>query len=85
MERVLGPGDRLPVNRAGSMAAVSLPPGVAASPDEATELTTMLFERARIEVPFTSWNGRGFVRLSAHVYNRPEDYERLAEELPRLV
>jgi len=25
-----------------------------------------------------SWNGRGAIRLSAHVYNRPSDYERMA-------
>jgi hypothetical protein len=25
-----------------------------------------------------SWNGRGTIRLSAHVYNSPADYERMA-------
>jgi hypothetical protein len=24
------------------------------------------------------WNGRGSIRLSAQVYNRPSDYERMA-------
>jgi isopenicillin-N epimerase len=33
----------------------------------------------------TSWAGQGFVRVSAHVYNRPADYALLAAELPALI
>jgi len=32
-----------------------------------------------------SWHGRGLLRLSAQVYNRPDDYHRLAEHLPALL
>ena len=41
--------------------------------------------RSAIRRSFVSWNGRGYVRLSAQVYNRPADYERLAEALPRVL
>ena len=34
--------------------------------------------RHRIEVPVFPWNDRWILRVSAQVYNRPEDYERLA-------
>jgi isopenicillin-N epimerase len=32
-----------------------------------------------------AWGGRGWLRLSAQVYNRPEEYEALAERLPSLL
>ncbi len=33
----------------------------------------------------TTWNGQALMRLSAQVYNRPEEYERLAAKLPALL
>jgi isopenicillin-N epimerase len=67
------------------MAVAALPHGVAATIEDALALTDRVFERAGIEVPAVAWNGRGFIRLSAQLYNRPSDYERLAEVLPRLL
>ena len=32
-----------------------------------------------------SWDGRGYLRLSAQVYNREEDFQRLVEGLPKLL
>jgi isopenicillin-N epimerase len=65
-----------------SMAIVELPRGSAATEDEALAIQARLYERARVEAPFTVWHDRCFLRLSAHAYNRPADYERLADALP---
>jgi len=32
-----------------------------------------------------AWEGRGLLRLSAQVYNRADEYERLAAALPRFL
>ena len=34
------------------------------------------------EVSITTYGGRGWLRLSAQVYNRADEYDRLAERLP---
>lgn len=75
----------VPADAAGSMAIVALPDGIATTHDDALALQARLYERARIEVPFVAWEGRGLVRISAQVYNAPADYERLAEALPGIV
>ena len=31
-----------------------------------------------VETSMPCWHGRATIRLSAHVYNQPSDYERLA-------
>jgi isopenicillin-N epimerase len=71
----------------GSMATVPLP----ASDDAQTQprpLQQTLFDQYRIEVPVFHWPhcGQPMIRISAHLYNRPEDYRRLAnvlrEQLP---
>lgn len=62
----------------GPMAAVLVP---WARGEEAPELTARLYAQARIEVPFTSYDERCFVRISGQVYNRPAQYTRLAAVL----
>lgn len=42
-------------------------------------------EKFGMELGFQVWNGRSFLRLSAHAYNRPRDFEILAERLPALL
>jgi isopenicillin-N epimerase len=81
----LGTDPPVPDHRFASMALVALPDGVATTKDDADRLQSRLYERARIEVPFVSWNGRGYLRLSGQVYNAPHDYDRLASALPPLV
>ncbi len=71
-------------DRFGSMSLVELPPGTAGSEDEARALSDRLFDEHGVEVPITLWDGRAFVRMSAHAYNAPEEYERLATALERL-
>lgn len=65
----------------GSMAAIPFPMEGPADARTLQGLTAKLFDEARIEVPFTGYDGRAFVRISAQVYNAPEDYARLAEVL----
>jgi isopenicillin-N epimerase len=84
-QRVIGEalGTAPPVSgeRFGSMALVDLPVTLAPDADAAAALQARLFEEHHVEVPAFWWNGRAFLRLSAQVYNRPGDYDRLAEAL----
>lgn len=68
-----------------AMSVVPLPGGVAATRDRALALSRRIFDDAKIEVPVSAWNGRGLIRLSAMLYNRPADYERLAGTLKSLL
>ncbi|SCE57187.1 hypothetical protein [Streptomyces sp. DfronAA-171] len=73
------------VNEALAMRLIPLAPVLATDPDRAAALQRRIAAELRCEVSITSWDGRGFLRLSAHVYNRPEEYEYLAERLPALL
>ena len=70
---------------APSMRLVELPGGLVQTADAARELTARIARDVGCEVAVTLWNGRGFIRLSTQVYNRPADYERLAEGLPAVL
>jgi isopenicillin-N epimerase len=72
-----------------SMAAVPVPlappDGAAAwNADRARAVNQLLWEEHRIEVPFTVHEGRLLVRVSGQVYNRGEEYGRLAGALAAL-
>ncbi len=70
----------------GSMAAVPLPPGVGPDPGIVDPLTNVLRDVHHIEVPvfsFPRWPER-VVRVSAQVYNRVEQYLRLADVLGKI-
>jgi isopenicillin-N epimerase len=73
-----------PDEMVGALAAIRLPDGTAEvgwrRPDP---LQPRLFDDWRIEVPVISWPAapRRLVRISAQLYNRREQYERLAEAL----
>jgi isopenicillin-N epimerase len=75
----------------GSMATVPLP-NLAATPAAAERLQAALFDEDRIEVPVLTFPVRGalatgeaprsvLVRISAQLYNRPEEYAWLADRL----
>ncbi len=68
-----------------SMAVIPLPAGVAATEPAARELRERISQQLDVEVAVSAWQGQGLLRLSAHVYNRPEDYERLADGLGSLL
>jgi isopenicillin-N epimerase len=67
------------------MRLVPLPAGVATEREPALQLRHRISEKLSVEVPVVAWRGQGFLRLAANVYNRPRDYERLAEGLPKLL
>ena len=76
----------------GSMAAIPLP-GIAPTRAAAQRLQAELFDEDRIEVPIIPFpvtaalDGGGpaqvLVRISAQVYNQPDEYVALAESLAR--
>lgn len=79
----LGTAPLCPAALLGSMAAVQLPPALSARGGEA--LYRALLDRHRIQVPFTEVEpGQLLVRVSAHLYNSLEDYEKLAGALREL-
>jgi isopenicillin-N epimerase len=84
--------DLLELARAGrlgsaavSMRLVPLPPGIADDPQAALDLRDRLALEHRIEVPVNTWNGLGLIRLCAQIYNRHDDYERLAHALRQIL
>lgn len=64
------------------MRVVPLPAGLVTDPDSAAGLRRRVADELQTEVQISSWRGRGFLRLSANVYNLAEEYDRLAERLP---
>ena len=79
-----------PDEMVGSMAALPLPPGAPGSTTSALytdELQSALLRRFQIEVPTIPWPAppARLVRISAQVYNRPEQYRRLAAALVELL
>ena len=79
-------GEELPAPSPGlAMAVVRLPVGVATDPAAAVALRQLITDEIGAEVAVNPWRGRALLRLSAQVYNRAEEYERLAEGLPALL
>ncbi|OJF10495.1 aminotransferase class V-fold PLP-dependent enzyme [Couchioplanes caeruleus] len=68
-----------------SMRVLPLPPGVATTYPEAHALRQHIAEKLATEVAVNAWGGRGWLRLSAQVYNRAEEYDRFAQHLPELL
>jgi isopenicillin-N epimerase len=69
----------------GSMATMILPGKLAdLNEEQARRLQKELYHRQQIEVPFMLWQSRWHARISAQVYNTPEDYERLAQAIYNL-
>ncbi|BBH64349.1 aminotransferase class V [Actinoplanes sp. OR16] len=68
-----------------SMRVVPLPAGLATTTPEAIALRQRIADKLAVETAVNAWGGRGLLRLSAQVYNRPEEYLHLAEHLPALL
>jgi isopenicillin-N epimerase len=64
-----------------AMRLVRLPSGLGATREEADRLRDRLVYEERIATAFTSFNGVGYLRLSVHAYNTPQDFEHLADRL----
>jgi isopenicillin-N epimerase len=68
-----------------AMRIVPLPAGLATTTPEAVELRQRIADKLATETAVNAWGGRGLLRLSAQVYNRPDEYDRLADRLPQLL
>ncbi|MBI3259878.1 MAG: aminotransferase class V-fold PLP-dependent enzyme [Ignavibacteriae bacterium] len=62
----------------GFMAAIEAPVETAGTPEEAVKLHDWLWDNHRIEVPVMPFDGKLWIRISAQIYNKREDYEILA-------
>ena len=88
----LGVSPPCPDEMIGSMAVVPLPDKLSLyeqgrQPREWPVLQDILFERFNIEVPVIPWTEpyQQMVRVSAQLYNTPQQYEYLAEALLQLL
>ncbi|WP_412737017.1 aminotransferase class V-fold PLP-dependent enzyme [Krasilnikovia sp. MM14-A1259] len=81
----LAPADLPGPGGPGSMRILPLPTGVATTQAEAQALRQHIAEKLSTETAVNAWGGRGWLRLCAQVYNRPQEYDRLAERLPALL
>jgi len=70
------PGGELP------MRLLPLPDGLVRDHDSAARLRARLADDLSTEVAIMPFEGQGYLRISAQVYNRAPEYERLAERLP---
>lgn len=61
------------------MATVPLPAAIAERYESPAAFQRALYAEDRIEVPVLEFAGRWYARASAQIYNRPADYERMAE------
>ena len=94
--KALGTALPCPGEMIGSMAALPLPPSpvdpMATSPLYRDALQQSLYKEHRIEVPVLTWPAPApgstmqprLIRISAQLYNRIEDYQRLASALTEL-
>jgi isopenicillin-N epimerase len=73
-----------PGDASASMRIVPLRPGLADNVPDAIALVGRIADQLATHVAVNPCGGRGYLRLSAQVYNRAEEYDRLAERLPAL-
>ncbi|MDA1008156.1 MAG: aminotransferase class V-fold PLP-dependent enzyme [Planctomycetota bacterium] len=65
----------------GSMAIISLPSAIQQQWATPELLMSHLHDQHLVEVPVIPWQGKWHVRISAHLHNKPSDYERLARAI----
>jgi isopenicillin-N epimerase len=70
---------------AATMRLVELPFDGVPSPEAGEAFKAKVSRELKAEITLTAFDNRVFVRLSAHAYNSPQDYQLLAEKLPSLV
>lgn len=71
---------------AAAMRLIRLPDGLGKTREEADALRMTLFDRVGVETAFTSFEGRGYYRLSVHLYTEISDFEAYIERcIPEIV
>jgi isopenicillin-N epimerase len=73
------PGDHV------SMRVIPLPPGLVTDQLAGRALYHRIADELATETAINVWRGEGLLRVSAQLYNSPEEYEKLAENLPSLL
>ncbi|WP_132157825.1 aminotransferase class V-fold PLP-dependent enzyme [Kribbella antiqua] len=81
--KALGTGVAEVGQPAATMRLVELPSSVDLTAAEA--LKAFVSRELKAEITLTGFDGRGFIRLSAHAYNSLQDYEKLSERLPTVL
>jgi isopenicillin-N epimerase len=81
----LGAGDLPPPAPGLAMRLVPLPAGLVPDKTAATALRNRISDEIGVEVNIDSRHGEGMLRLCAQVYNRADEYDRLADRLPAVV
>ncbi len=81
--KALGTGVAEVVRPGATMRLVELPSSVDLT--DAEGLKMRVSRELKAEITLTGFDGRGFIRLSAHAYNSLPDYEELSERLPRVL
>ena len=76
--------ERLPVVPAPAMRLVPLPDGTLTSPDQVGAFYETLSGQ-HVEVAPVWFDGVGYLRIAAAPYNTPDDYDRLADVVSRLL
>jgi isopenicillin-N epimerase len=65
---------------------IRLPKGLATTHEASHAVRGYISDRLGIETAITTFGGNGFLRISAHLYNSPRDYEIFAEKaVPELI
>ncbi|GGS80214.1 MULTISPECIES: aminotransferase class V-fold PLP-dependent enzyme [Streptomyces] len=72
----------LPWGEGIAMRSLRLPPGLAETPEAARVLRERMAAEHGIRILVWPWAGGGGIRVCGQLYNRPEEYERLAAVLP---
>ncbi len=87
LESALGAEPTMPKKRPmfEAMTLVRLPKGVAETEEEARSLQAHMSEQLAVEALPVAWNGRGYLRLSAQVYNAPAEYDRFARGISTML
>ncbi|HZM83580.1 MAG TPA: aminotransferase class V-fold PLP-dependent enzyme [Candidatus Limnocylindrales bacterium] len=73
------PGDHV------SMRVIPLPPGLVTDLPTVIALYHRIADELATETAINVWRGEGLLRVSAQIYNSPEEYDRLAQNLPSLL
>lgn len=73
-----------PASMRAALVTLPIRPDLAAEPAVALAIHDVLLRDHRVQVPIWAQADRLWLRISAQIYNTPEDFGRLAKALPRI-